>query len=183
MEMVMAERWTTENIGDGAISPSLPSYCVGCSWHIRFVSVYSHADFMSGCWCLFSYFWYQETHVPKQGLPISEYTWPTSQSNVLLQWRQSCKLPLSSFVTHLKLIEDTADVFIVVLIMTVKVLNGMSMSGLESFIKEQERLMCEGKGRDVATRGCEHPSSDKKTPGKTYGTGWDLRLSMCSNTL
>ncbi|XP_029029078.1 sorting nexin-19a [Betta splendens] len=47
-----------------------------------------------------------------------------------------------------------------------RVLNSMSMSGLESFIKEQERLMCEENGKDVVTRSCERP----KTPGKTHGT-------------
>uniref|UniRef100_A0A3Q3MEV3 Sorting nexin 19a n=1 Tax=Mastacembelus armatus TaxID=205130 RepID=A0A3Q3MEV3_9TELE len=50
------------------------------------------------------------------------------------------------------------------------VLNGMSLSGLERFVKEQERLLCEKNGREVSTQSCEQPGKDKKTSGKTHGT-------------
>ncbi|KAM4619789.1 sorting nexin-19a [Polymixia lowei] len=52
------------------------------------------------------------------------------------------------------------------------VLNGLSLSGLESFVKEQERLLCEPSEKE--TRGikqsCEQPGKDRKTSGKTRGT-------------
>lgn len=50
------------------------------------------------------------------------------------------------------------------------VLNGMSLSGLESFVKEQERLLCEQNGRETARSSCGHTGKDKRTSGKTHGT-------------
>ncbi|XP_078122296.1 sorting nexin-19a isoform X1 [Sander vitreus] len=49
------------------------------------------------------------------------------------------------------------------------ILNGMSMSGLESFVKEQERLLCGPNGKETAKQSCEQPGKDKKTSGKTHG--------------
>lgn len=49
-----------------------------------------------------------------------------------------------------------------------QVLNGMSLSGLESFVKEQERLLCEPNGKEAAKQSWEQ----QKTLGKTHGTGW-----------
>ncbi|XP_070773883.1 sorting nexin-19a [Enoplosus armatus] len=48
------------------------------------------------------------------------------------------------------------------------VLNGMSLSGLEGFVKEQERLLCGPK--ETAKQSCEQPGKDKRTSGKTHGT-------------
>uniref|UniRef100_A0A8D0CXF3 Sorting nexin 19a n=2 Tax=Sander lucioperca TaxID=283035 RepID=A0A8D0CXF3_SANLU len=44
------------------------------------------------------------------------------------------------------------------------------MSGLESFVKEQERLLCGPNGKETAKQSCEQPGKDKKTSGKTHGT-------------
>ncbi|XP_056140325.1 sorting nexin-19a [Lampris incognitus] len=52
------------------------------------------------------------------------------------------------------------------------VLNGLTLSGLESFITEQELRLCgpvERKNGD-AEQGCRPPGRDRKTPGKTRGT-------------
>lgn len=43
----------------------------------------------------------------------------------------------------------------------------MSLSGLESFVKEQERLLCEPNGKETAKQSWEQ----QKTSGKTHGTG------------
>uniref|UniRef100_A0A8C2XA50 Sorting nexin 19a n=1 Tax=Cyclopterus lumpus TaxID=8103 RepID=A0A8C2XA50_CYCLU len=56
------------------------------------------------------------------------------------------------------------------------ILNGMSLSGLESFVKEQERLLCEPNGKETAKQSREQPSTDKKTSGKPHGTG---RYYLC----
>uniref|UniRef100_A0A4W6BV23 Sorting nexin 19a n=1 Tax=Lates calcarifer TaxID=8187 RepID=A0A4W6BV23_LATCA len=50
------------------------------------------------------------------------------------------------------------------------VLNGMSLSGLESFVKEQETLLCEQNGKERAKQSCERPGKDKRTSGKPHGT-------------
>uniref|UniRef100_A0A8C2XBX8 Sorting nexin 19a n=1 Tax=Cyclopterus lumpus TaxID=8103 RepID=A0A8C2XBX8_CYCLU len=50
------------------------------------------------------------------------------------------------------------------------ILNGMSLSGLESFVKEQERLLCEPNGKETAKQSREQPSTDKKTSGKPHDT-------------
>ncbi|XP_068572666.1 sorting nexin-19a [Cebidichthys violaceus] len=50
------------------------------------------------------------------------------------------------------------------------ILNGMSVSGLESFVKEQEILLCEPNGKETAKQSREQPGMDKKTSGKTHGT-------------
>ncbi|XP_042355418.1 sorting nexin-19-like isoform X2 [Plectropomus leopardus] len=50
------------------------------------------------------------------------------------------------------------------------VLNGMSLSGLESFVKGQERLLCEPNGKEAAKQSCEQPGKDKKTSGRSHGT-------------
>ncbi|XP_060912516.1 sorting nexin-19a isoform X1 [Labrus mixtus] len=50
------------------------------------------------------------------------------------------------------------------------VLNGMSLSGLENFVLEQERLLCEPSGKMTARQSCEQPGKDKKTSGKAHGT-------------
>ncbi|KAM7374222.1 hypothetical protein PAMP_006895 [Pampus punctatissimus] len=42
-------------------------------------------------------------------------------------------------------------------------LNGMSLSGLESFVKEQERLLCELNGKEAAKQRCGQSGKDKKT--------------------
>lgn len=54
----------------------------------------------------------------------------------------------------------------------------MSLSGLESFVKEQERLLCESNGKETAKQSCEQSGKDKKTSGKTHGTGGDLHNSL-----
>ncbi|XP_035522001.1 sorting nexin-19a [Morone saxatilis] len=50
------------------------------------------------------------------------------------------------------------------------VLNGMSLSSLESFVEEQERLLCGLNGKETSKQSCEPPGKDKKTSGKTHGT-------------
>lgn len=60
-----------------------------------------------------------------------------------------------------------------VLCSLLQVLNGMSLCGLESFVKEQERLLCGPSGKETARHSCEQPGKDKRTSGKTHGTGWD----------
>ncbi|XP_068457196.1 sorting nexin-19a [Clinocottus analis] len=49
-------------------------------------------------------------------------------------------------------------------------LNGMSLSGLESFVTEQERLLCEPNGKETTKQSRGQPGTDKKTPGKPHGT-------------
>ncbi|XP_061818266.1 sorting nexin-19a isoform X1 [Nerophis lumbriciformis] len=49
------------------------------------------------------------------------------------------------------------------------VLNGMSLSRLESFVQEQERLLNEPQGRGTAKQS-DASTADKKTPGKTTDT-------------
>ncbi|XP_068186442.1 sorting nexin-19a isoform X2 [Antennarius striatus] len=51
-----------------------------------------------------------------------------------------------------------------------KVLNGMSLSGLESFVMEQERLLCGQNGKDSAKQNFNQSSKDKKASLKTHGT-------------
>eukprot|EP00064_Thunnus_orientalis_P002838 superscaffoldBa00000219_g2846 len=51
-----------------------------------------------------------------------------------------------------------------------KVLNGMSLSGLESFVVEQERLLCELNGKEAAKQRCGQSGKEKKTSGKNHGT-------------
>lgn len=67
--------------------------------------------------------------------------------------------------------------FFALVIVTRQVLNGMSLSGLESFVKEQETLLCEQNGKERAKQSCERPGKDKRTSGKPHGTGWDLHNS------
>uniref|UniRef100_UPI0037E73D9D sorting nexin-19a n=1 Tax=Semicossyphus pulcher TaxID=241346 RepID=UPI0037E73D9D len=50
------------------------------------------------------------------------------------------------------------------------VLNGMSLSGLENFVREQERLLCEPCGNKTSRQSCEQAGKDKKTSGKAHGT-------------
>ncbi|XP_061558875.1 sorting nexin-19a isoform X7 [Phycodurus eques] len=50
------------------------------------------------------------------------------------------------------------------------VLNGMSLSRLESFVLEQERLLCEPQGRKQAKQ-TELVGTDKATCGKVHGAG------------
>ncbi|KAI9542307.1 hypothetical protein NQZ68_020654 [Dissostichus eleginoides] len=50
------------------------------------------------------------------------------------------------------------------------VLNGMSLSGLENFVQEQERLLCGLNGKEAARQKCEKPGKDRKTSWKTHGT-------------
>ncbi|XP_041656576.1 sorting nexin-19a [Cheilinus undulatus] len=50
------------------------------------------------------------------------------------------------------------------------VLNGMSLSGLENFVQEQERLLCEPDGKKTRRQSCEQSGKDKKTSGKTHST-------------
>ncbi|CAJ1064108.1 sorting nexin-19a [Xyrichtys novacula] len=50
------------------------------------------------------------------------------------------------------------------------VLNGMSLSGLESFVWEQERLLSEPSEKKDARQSCERPGKDKRTSVKTHGT-------------
>lgn len=47
----------------------------------------------------------------------------------------------------------------------------MSLSGLERFVQEQEKLLCELNGRQSTKQSFEQPVRDKKTSGKTHGTG------------
>ncbi|KAM9846576.1 sorting nexin-19a [Aulostomus maculatus] len=49
-------------------------------------------------------------------------------------------------------------------------LNGMSLSGLESFVQEQERLLCESNGRESSKQSYEEPRAEKRSSGKTPGT-------------
>uniref|UniRef100_A0A3Q3R2M9 Sorting nexin C-terminal domain-containing protein n=1 Tax=Monopterus albus TaxID=43700 RepID=A0A3Q3R2M9_MONAL len=46
----------------------------------------------------------------------------------------------------------------------------MSLSGLESYVKEHESLLGGQNGRETAKQSCEQPGKDMKTPGKTHGT-------------
>ncbi|KAM8898106.1 sorting nexin-19a isoform 4-T8 [Spinachia spinachia] len=50
------------------------------------------------------------------------------------------------------------------------ILNGMSLSGLESFVKEQEVLLCEPEGKETSKRSWVKPGMDRKMLGKTQGT-------------
>nr|XP_040037202.1 sorting nexin-19a isoform X3 [Gasterosteus aculeatus aculeatus] len=50
------------------------------------------------------------------------------------------------------------------------ILNGMSLSGLESFVKEQEILSCERNGKETSKRSWVKPGMDRKTLGKTHST-------------
>ncbi|XP_068600426.1 sorting nexin-19a [Brachionichthys hirsutus] len=50
------------------------------------------------------------------------------------------------------------------------VLNGMSLSGLEGFVMEQERLLSEPNGKDAAEQSFDRSSRDKKASVKTHGT-------------
>lgn len=50
-------------------------------------------------------------------------------------------------------------------------LNGMTLSGLESFVKEQERLLCGSNGKEAAEQSCERSRKDKTTLGKSHGAG------------
>ncbi|XP_069572514.1 sorting nexin-19a [Brachyistius frenatus] len=50
------------------------------------------------------------------------------------------------------------------------VLNGISMSGLESFVREQEKRLCGLEGKETAKQNCEQQGKDKKTSGKTHVT-------------
>uniref|UniRef100_A0A3P8RVP6 Sorting nexin 19a n=1 Tax=Amphiprion percula TaxID=161767 RepID=A0A3P8RVP6_AMPPE len=50
------------------------------------------------------------------------------------------------------------------------VLNGMSLSGLESFVGERERLLCELNGKEAVKQSCEQQGKDKKSSGKNHGT-------------
>ncbi|XP_035482486.2 sorting nexin-19a isoform X3 [Scophthalmus maximus] len=57
------------------------------------------------------------------------------------------------------------------------VLNGMPLSGLESFVKEQEIILCGQNEKETTKQSCGQPDRDKKTPGKTHGTGSNLLSS------
>ncbi|KAE8288168.1 Sorting nexin-19 [Larimichthys crocea] len=50
-------------------------------------------------------------------------------------------------------------------------LNGMTLSGLESFVKEQERLLCGSNGKEAAEQSCKRSRKDKTTSGKSHGAG------------
>ncbi|KAM3601279.1 uncharacterized protein V6R79_010186 [Siganus canaliculatus] len=50
------------------------------------------------------------------------------------------------------------------------VLNGLTLSGLENFVQEQERLLYGSKGSEAVRPGCEQTSRDKKTSVKSHGT-------------
>ncbi|KAK5858366.1 hypothetical protein PBY51_002512 [Eleginops maclovinus] len=50
------------------------------------------------------------------------------------------------------------------------VLNGMSLSGLERFVQEQERLLCGLNGKEAARQKFEQPGKDRNTSGKSHGT-------------
>lgn len=47
----------------------------------------------------------------------------------------------------------------------------MTLSGLERFVKKQERLLCEPNGKEAAKTSCVQPGAEKRTSGKTHGTG------------
>nr|XP_046267499.1 sorting nexin-19a [Scatophagus argus] len=49
------------------------------------------------------------------------------------------------------------------------VLNGMTLSGLETFVREQERLLCGSNRKKTVKQSCELPGRDKKTSGKAHG--------------
>lgn len=49
----------------------------------------------------------------------------------------------------------------------------MSLSGLENFVTEQERLLCLLNGKETAKKKHEQPDKDKRT----LGTGWNLNNS------
>lgn len=44
----------------------------------------------------------------------------------------------------------------------------MSLSGLERFVKEQERLLSEPKGKETTRKSFKMPAKDKKSSGKTH---------------
>ncbi|XP_012722512.2 sorting nexin-19a isoform X1 [Fundulus heteroclitus] len=50
------------------------------------------------------------------------------------------------------------------------VLNGMSLCGLENFVKEQERLLCGPNGQEAVNQSNELQAKDKKISGKSHGT-------------
>lgn len=50
----------------------------------------------------------------------------------------------------------------------------MSLSGLENFVTEQERLLCLLNGKGTAKKNHEQPDKDKRTSG----TGWNLHNSL-----
>lgn len=47
----------------------------------------------------------------------------------------------------------------------------MTLSGLERFVKKQERLLCEPNGKEAARTSCVQPGTEKRTSGKAHGTG------------
>lgn len=51
---------------------------------------------------------------------------------------------------------------------------------MESFVKEQERLLCEQNGKEIGQQSSVHPGKDK-TSGKPHGTGCQFFL-VSSNT-
>ncbi|CAB1431841.1 unnamed protein product [Pleuronectes platessa] len=50
------------------------------------------------------------------------------------------------------------------------VLNGMTLSGLENFVTEQERLLCGQHEKEAARQSSGQPDKDRRTSGKSHGT-------------
>ncbi|KAM8835055.1 sorting nexin-19-like isoform 1-T1 [Synchiropus picturatus] len=50
------------------------------------------------------------------------------------------------------------------------VLNGMSLSGLENFVQEQERLLCQPGVKEKAKQSCERQLKEKRSSAKPHGT-------------
>lgn len=47
----------------------------------------------------------------------------------------------------------------------------MTLSGLEHFVRKQERFLCEPNGKEAAKMSCVRTAAERRTSGKTHGTG------------
>ena len=57
------------------------------------------------------------------------------------------------------------------MVTSLQVLNGMTLSGLENFVTEQERLLCAQNEKEAARQSSGQPAKDRRTSGKSHGTG------------
>lgn len=47
----------------------------------------------------------------------------------------------------------------------------MTLSGLEHFVRKQERFLCEPNGKEAAKMSSVRTAAERRTSGKTHGTG------------
>lgn len=47
----------------------------------------------------------------------------------------------------------------------------MTLSGLEHFVRKQERLLCEPNGKEAAKMSSVRTAAERRTSGRTHGTG------------